>query len=236
MEPAGNMERNLLGADRAGQWPQVHAIGDEAIDTLLTLLEKVARENPPRDRRFRIIHSQVLRGPEVAARFAKLGIIAEVQPYHAVDDMRWMEARIGSRARWAYAFRTLHDAGVRLTFGSDWPGTNASWYPADPMRIIAAAVTRQTPEGLPAAGWHPEERLDLETALRAYTVNSAWAEGAEGEKGRLTPGRLADFVVLERNLFEIPPAGIKDVRVLLTVVGGRITHAATPLLSGAAGS
>lgn len=225
MEPAGNMQRNLLGADRAGLWPQVHAIGDEAIDTLLTLYEQVMEENPARERRYRIIHSQVLRGPEVARRYARNGIIAEVQPYHAIDDMRWMEERIGERSRWAYAFRTLHDAGVLLTFGSDWPGTNASWYTANPMQILYAALTRQTLDGEPAGGWYPEERLDLEVALRAYTANNAWAEGAEADKGRLRTGMLADFVMLDRNLFEIPPEAIKDVRVLLTVVGGRIVHA-----------
>jgi predicted amidohydrolase YtcJ len=226
MEPPGNMERNLFGADRAGLWPQVHAIGDEAIDTLLTLYEKVMRENPERERRYRIIHSQVLRGAHVAERYARLGIIAEVQPYHAIDDMRWMEERIGERSRWAYAFRTLHDAGVMLTFGSDWPGTNASWYTANPMQIIYAALTRQTLDDQPAGGWFPEERVDLETALRAYTVNNAWAAGEEAEKGRLAPGLLADFVVLERNLFEIPAEEIKDVRALLTVVGGRVVHEA----------
>ncbi|MFN2316734.1 MAG: amidohydrolase [Gemmatimonadales bacterium] len=224
MMPPGNMERNLAGADRAGLWPQVHAIGDEAIDTLLTLYEKVMRENPMRERRFRIIHSQVVRGAHVAERYAQLGIIAEVQPYHAIDDMRWMEERIGERSRWAYAFKTLHDAGVMLTFGSDWPGTNASWYTANPMQIIYAALTRQTLDGQPAGGWFPEERVDLETALRAYTVNNAWAAGEEGEKGRLMAGFLADFVILERDLFEITPEEVKDVRALLTVVGGRIVH------------
>ncbi|HUG27093.1 MAG TPA: amidohydrolase [Gemmatimonadales bacterium] len=224
MMPLGNMERNLAGADRAGLWPQVHAIGDEAIDTLLTLYEKVMRENPRRERRYRIIHSQVLRGAHVAERYAQLGIIAEVQPYHAIDDMRWMEERIGERSRWAYAFKTLHDAGVMLTFGSDWPGTNASWYPANPMAVIYAALTRQTLDGNPAGGWFPEERLDLETALRAYTANNAWAAGEEGEKGRLMAGFLADFVILERDLFEIAPEEIKDVRALMTVVGGRIVH------------
>ncbi|MGE0441529.1 MAG: amidohydrolase [Gemmatimonadales bacterium] len=228
MEPAGNMERNLFGADRAGLWPQVHAIGDEAIDTLLSLYGKVIAENPPRERRYRIIHSQVLRGESVAKRYAELGIIAEVQPYHAIDDMRWMEERIGERSRWAYAFKTLHDAGVMLTFGSDWPGTNASWYTADPMKIVYAAVTRQTLDGKPEGGWHPEQRLDLETSLKAYTANNAWAEGAEADKGRLTAGMLADFVILERDLFAIEPREIKDVRALLTVVGGRVTHAAAP--------
>ena len=228
MEPAGNMLRNLLGADRAGYTPQVHAIGDEAIDSLLTLYEQVMRENPPRERRFRIIHSQVLRNADVAKRYARLGIIAEVQPYHAIDDMRWMEARIGARSRWAYAFKTLHDAGVTLTFGSDWPGTNASWYTADPMKILYAAVTRQTLDGKPEGGWYPQERLDLETSLRAYTVNNAWAANEEAIKGALKAGMLADLVVLDHDLFAIAPERIKDTKALLTVVGGRVVHAVAP--------
>ncbi len=228
MEPAGNMLRNLDGADRAGLWPQVHAIGDEAIDSLLTLYEKVMRENPSRERRFRIIHSQVLRNGDVARRYARLGVIAEVQPYHAIDDMRWMEERIGARSRWAYAFKTLHDAGVMLTFGSDWPGTNASWYTADPMKILYAAVTRRTIDGKPEGGWFPQERLDLETSLRAYTANNAWAAGEEAVKGQLKVGMLADIAVLDQDLFRIAPDRIKDVKVLLTVVGGRVVHAAAP--------
>jgi predicted amidohydrolase YtcJ len=222
MEPGGTMLRNLLGADRTGHWPQVHAIGDEAIDTLLTLMEHVVERNGPGERRFRVIHTQVLRGPEVAERMARNGIIAEVQPYHAIDDMRWMEERIGERARWAYAFRTLHEAGVLLSFGSDWPGTNASWYTANPMHGIYAAVTRQTLDGLPEDGWFPEERIDLETALRAYTVHNAFAAGEEDRKGRLAPGLLADLVVMDRDLLRVTPAELRDARVLLTVVGGRV--------------
>lgn len=228
MQPEGNMLRNLRGADLAGLWPQVHAIGDEAIDTLLTMYETVIRENPERDRRYRIIHSRVLRAADVAQRYAKLGVIAEVQPYHAIDDMRWMEERIGTRSRWAYAFRTLHDAGVRMTFGSDWPGTNASWYTADPMKILYAAVTRRTLDGNPPEGWFPEERLDLETSLRAYTVENAWAAGEEHDKGRITVGMLADVVVLDQDLFAIAPEQLKNVKALLTLVGGRVVHAAAP--------
>jgi predicted amidohydrolase YtcJ len=204
MEPAGNMERLLFGLDSAGWWANVHAIGDQAIDTLLTTMEKVMAANGPRERRWRIIHSQVIRDAAVAQRYKRLGIIAEVQPYHAIDDMRWMEQRIGARAKWAYAFRTFHDAGVPLLFGSDWPGTNASWYTANPMTILYAAVTRQTLDGKPEGGWFPEQRLDLETSLRSYTVNNAWAEGEEGSKGSLSAGKLADLVVVDRDLFAIP--------------------------------
>jgi len=151
MSPEGNMERLLRLADAHGHQPQVHAIGDEAIDTLLDLYERVMRDHGPKrpghQRRWRVIHTQVIRGPHVAQRMARLGVIAEVQPYHCIDDMRWMEERIGERSRWAYAFKTLQDAGVMLSFGSDWPGTNASWYPASPVLGIYAAVTR------PRNGW-----------------------------------------------------------------------------------
>ncbi len=224
MEPAGNLYRLLLAADSAGYWPHVHAIGDEAIDTLLTLFERVVAVNGSRERRFRVIHTQVLRGSAVAERMARLGVIAEVQPYHAIDDMRWMEQRIGARSRWAYAFRTLQQAGVTLLFGSDWPGTNASWYPANPVLGIYAAVTRQTLDGAPTGGWYPDERVDVETALRAYTVNNAWAEGAEADKGRLAPGLLADLVVLDADPFRVPPAALKDLQAVLTVVDGRVVH------------
>jgi len=224
MEPAGNMERLLTGADAAGHVPQVHAIGDEAIDHLLDLFARLEEVNGAADRRLRMIHAQVLRGPEVADRMAAMGVIAEVQPYHTIDDMRWMEERIGERSRWAYAFRTLSDAGVTLSFGSDWPGTNASWYPASPVLGIYAAVTRQTLEGQPSEGWYPEERLDVETALRAYTTNNAWAAGEGSLKGSLEPGKLADLVVLSDDPFTLEPSRLKDVRVLLTMVGGDIVH------------
>jgi predicted amidohydrolase YtcJ len=191
-------------------------------------MEKVFATNGPKDRRWRIIHSQVIRNGDVAKRYRRLGVIAEVQPYHAIDDMRWMEERIGTRSRWAYAFRTFHDAGVMLLFGSDWPGTNASWYTANPMQVIYAAVTRQTLDGKPASGWFPEERLDLETSLRAYTVNNAWAEGEEASKGTLTVGKLADLVIIDRDLFAIPPTQIRHARVLLTMVAGRVVHSLPP--------
>jgi predicted amidohydrolase YtcJ len=222
-DPPG-MEALLLGADSSGHWPQVHAIGDRAIDTLLTMYERVMTVNGARDRRFRVIHAQVLRDSSVAQRMARLGVIAEVQPYHAIDDMRWMEERIGARARWAYAFATLQRAGVRLSFGSDWPGTNASWYPASAVLGIYAAVTRQTLGGEPAGGWFPEERVDLETALRAYTVNNAWAAGEESLKGRIAPGLLADLVVLDRDPFAVPATELKDLTVLYTIVGGSVVY------------
>jgi predicted amidohydrolase YtcJ len=228
MEPSGNMEKLLFGLDSAGWWANVHAIGDHAIDSVLTIMEKVMKTNGPKERRWRVIHSQVIRNAEVAKRYKQLGVVAEVQPYHAIDDMRFMEQRIGDRAKWAYAFKTFHDAGVPLLFGSDWPGTNASWYTASPMTILYAAVTRQTLDGKPAGGWFPEQRLDLETSLRSYTINNAWAEGEEKAKGSISVGKLADFVIIDRDLFAIPPTQLKDAKVLLTVVGGKPVYATAP--------
>jgi predicted amidohydrolase YtcJ len=221
--PDGNMRRLVFGADSAGFNPRVHAIGDESIDRILDIFEEVQEVNGPRPgRRFAIIHNQVIRGPETAQREAALGIIAEMQPYHTIDDMRWMEERIGERGRWAYAFKTLADAGVLLSFGSDWPGTNAAWYTSNPLQGMYAAVTRETMQGTPVGGWFPEEKIDAETALRAYTVNNAWVAGEEDYKGRIREGFLADLVVLEADPLTVPGRRLKDVRVMITMVDGKI--------------
>ena len=220
MAPPGNMEHLILSADSAGLTPQIHAIGDLAVDTLLDMYEMAMRINGERDRRFRMIHAQVVE-PDDFARFGALRVIAEVQPFHAIDDMRWMEDRIGPRAKGAYAFRSLKEGGALLVFGSDWPGTNASWYPADPLLGIYAAVTRQTVEGQPSGGWFPEERLSVQEALEAYTIAPAYAAFEEGWKGKLAPGYVADLAVLSHDLFAIPPNAIRDVRVLKTMVAGR---------------
>ncbi|UCF20226.1 MAG: amidohydrolase [Gemmatimonadota bacterium] len=228
LEPPG-MAELIRAADSVGLSPQVHAIGDLAVDTLLDWYEWAIESNGRRDRRFRMIHAQVVEQDDFQ-RFGELGIIAEVQPYHAIDDMRWMEQRIGrERARGAYAFRSLLEGGAILSFGSDWPGTNAAWYPAKPLLGIYAAVTRMTLDGEPDGGWFPEERIDVETAIRAYTLNNAFAAGEEEEKGSVRVGKLADFTVLDRDLTRISPQEIKDVRVLATIVGGRPVYAAAEL-------
>jgi predicted amidohydrolase YtcJ len=224
MNPPGNMERLLFIADSAGWWPMVHAIGDHAIDTLLAMYERVFRANGPKARRWRVIHTQVIRAADVAARMKRLGVIAEVQPFHAIDDMRWMEERIGKRSRWAYAFRTLDQARVPLSFGSDWPGTNAAWYTSNPIIGMYAATTRQTLEGKPPEGWFPEERVSLETALRAYTTVNAWAEGAEGRKGVVAPGALADLVVWDADPFASPLPALRDRKIVMTILGGTIVR------------
>lgn len=221
-----NLERLALKADAAGLQLTVHAIGDEANGYLLDMLERIIQKNGVRDRRFRLVHAQVMTDRDIA-RAGELNVIAEVQPYHVADDMRWMEERIGhDRSRGAYAFRSLWDAGVIVCFGTDSPGTNASRYYLNPMLGLYAAVTRKTLSGQPEGGWFPEQRLTIEEAIQAYTLNTAYASYEEDIKGSITSGKLADFVVLSDNLLTMDPDAIKDVTVLVTVVGGEIVYEA----------
>jgi predicted amidohydrolase YtcJ len=230
LQPPGIAEL-IRGADSVGLTPQVHAIGDLAVDTLLDWFEAAIERNGPGDHRFRMIHAQVVEEEDLE-RFGELGVIAEVQPYHAIDDMRWMEERIGhERCKGAYAFKSLQEGGAVLSFGSDWPGTNAAWYPAKPLLGIYAAVTRQTLDGEPAEGWFPEQRVDVETAIRAYTINNAYAAREEHIKGSIEVGKLADFTIVDNDLTAIAPGAIKDVRVLATIVGGRVVFADPGLAS-----
>lgn len=209
------------GADAAGLQVAVHAIGDRAIRLQLDVFERVAREHGPRDRRFRIEHAQHIAPPEFA-RFAALGVIASMQPYHAADDGRWAERVIGPvRSRGTYAFRSLRDAGATLAFGSDW-----SVAPPTPLEGIMYAVTRQTLDGAHPGGWQPQERITVEDALRAYTTGASRAGFTERSLGMLRPGMLADLVVLDRDLTAIPPETIGRARVRVTVVGGRVVYEA----------
>jgi predicted amidohydrolase YtcJ len=218
----GKFLRYMLDADAAGLQITVHAIGDEANHLLLNYLEELNRRNGRRDRRFRLVHAQVL-APADMARLGALGVVAEVQPFHLSDDMRWMEERIGAeRIRGAYAFRSIAAGGATLTFGSDWPGTSAAEYPINPMLALYAAVTRQTVTGEPRGGWFPGERVGIEQALRAYTIDSAWANFEEKERGSIETGKLADLAVLSKNLLVIAPEEILDTRVTHTIVGGRV--------------
>jgi predicted amidohydrolase YtcJ len=214
----------MLGADRAGLQLTVHAIGDEANHLLLNYLEEMSKQNGKRDRRFRLVHAQVL-APEDFKRLGRLGIVAEVQPFHLSDDMRWMEERIGAeRCKGAYAFRSLQAGGAVLSFGTDWPGTSASEYPINPMLGLYAAVTRQTISGEPAAGWFPSERISIEEAIRAYTYNTAYANFEEQIKGSVEVGKLADLTVLSKNLLRAPARELLKTEVIYTIVGGKIVY------------
>lgn len=202
-------------ADAAGLHIAIHAIGDRANDWLLDAYERVAEENGTRDRRFRIEHAQHL-SPDAIPRFAALGVIPSMQPYHAIDDGRWAEKRIGpERIKTTYAFRSLLDAGARLTFGSDWTVA-----PIDPILGIYAAVTRRTIDGANPDGWVPEQKISVAEAVHAYTAANAYAGFQEDCLGTLEAGKLADFVVLSADIFAIPPEDIESTRVLRTVVGG----------------
>ena len=208
------LHQRILDADSAGLQVAVHAIGDRANDWLLRTYAEAASTNGPRDRRFRIEHAQHLT-PEAIDRFAELEVIPSMQPYHAIDDGRWAERRIGDRIQTTYPFRSLLDAGASLTFGSDWFVA-----PLDPLLGIYAAVTRRTLDDATPDGWVPEQKITVEDALRAYTSANAHA-GFQTGQGVLRAGTLADFVVLSDDLFEIDPVAIRDVEVLRTVVGGR---------------
>jgi predicted amidohydrolase YtcJ len=221
--PVAELERLVREADAAGFQLAVHAIGDRANALVLDAFEKAAAVNPPRERRFRIEHAQVVR-PEDLARFKRLGVIASIQPSHCIDDMRWAERRIGKqRAREAYNFRSFTSAGIPVAFGTDW-----FVEPLDPRLGLYAAITRERPEGGPAGGWFPEEKLTLDDALDLYTRGSAYAEFAERDKGTLAPGMLADLAVFAADLFRIPPRHILTTPVDLTVVGGRVVFERVP--------
>ncbi|HKR10876.1 MAG TPA: amidohydrolase [Pyrinomonadaceae bacterium] len=214
----------MLDADRAGLQLTVHAIGDEANNVLLNYLEELNKQNGKRDRRFRLVHAQVL-APADFKRLGQLGVVAEVQPFHLSDDMRWMEERIGfERTKGAYAFKSIQASGAVLSFGTDWPGTSASEYPINPMLGLYAAVTRQTITGKPAEGWFPNERITIAEAIKAYTYNTAYANFEETAKGSIEVGKLADLTVLSNNLLQIAPREFLNTNVIYTIVNGKIVY------------
>ena len=220
----GNMEKmyGLINAGLdAGFVPNVHAIGTRGVAEMLDLYERLKNEGKDLTG-FRVIHAQVIR-PDDFPRFKALGVIAEVNPYHISDDMRWMEERIGhERCKGAYAFKSLLDNGTMLSFGSDWPGTSAAEYHMHPKYLIYAAVSRQTLNGMPEEGWFPEERISVEECLKAYTINNAYAAFEDDIRGSLVEGKLADITVFDRNLLEIPAAEILETEVLYTIIDGRV--------------
>jgi hypothetical protein len=217
MFPEGIMERRIMQADRAGLQVAIHAIGDKANHILLDIMEKAISQGGERDRRWRIEHAQHLL-PEDIERIAKLNIIASVQPYHAIDDGRWAEKKIGrERCQTTYAFQSLLEKGTALACGSDWAVA-----PLDPLTGIYAAVTRQTLDGRHPEGWFPEQKIPLEEAVKGYTWNGAYAEFSESIKGSVEAGKLADLVVLTQNIFSIPPEEIQNTKVQMTIVNGKI--------------
>ena len=219
MFPDGAMLERVRGADRAGLQVLIHAIGDRANDKILSIYEQVEKEDGARDRRFRIEHAQHLRAQDIP-RFARDKIIASMQPYHAIDDGRWAEKRIGpERAKTTYAFRSLIDSGATLAFGTDWTVA-----PLNPMLSIYAAVTRRTLDGKRPGGWVPEQKISVEEAVRAYTIGSAYAEFQENEKGMIAAAKLADLIILSRDIFKIDPNEIDQVKVVMTIMDGRVVY------------
>jgi len=207
---------NLVrSVDEAGFQVGIHAIGDGAVREVLDVFAALAEERPDPTRRWRIEHAQVVDSVDFA-RFQQLGVIASMQPSHCITDLHWAEERIGERSRHAYAWRTFLDRQVTLAFGTDWPVE-----PLNPMIGLYASVTRQDTLGFPEGGWYPEQRIRLGEAIRAYTYGSAFGVGAEGWSGTLQPGRVADFVILDRDIFNLPPEQILQTRVLETYVNGK---------------
>ncbi len=230
--PPGNLEKLIVQAIPTGLTPHIHAIGDKGNRIILDIYEKLLTQQNlvDRDHRWRVIHAQVVY-PDDFPRFGRLKLVAEINPYHVSDDMRWMEERIGrKRSEGAYAFRKLKDAGAVLVFGSDSPGTNAARYFLNPVYGLYAAVSRQTLTGEPKDGWFPDQRLTIEEAIEAYTKAPAWASFEEAIKGTLSPGKLADIAVFDTDLIAIGktnPAGLLNARATMTIVGGRVVYTRT---------
>jgi predicted amidohydrolase YtcJ len=223
MQPINDMRVRLMAADHAGLQLCMHAIGDAGISAILDLYGDVIRANGGRDRRLRIEHAQHI-APKDFDRFAAMNVIASVQPYHAIDDGRWAERRIGAdRIKTTYAFRTLIDKGVRLALGTDWTVA-----PLNPMLTLYAATTRATLDGKHPDGWVPEQKISITEAVRAYTSGSAFAEFQDAVKGTIVRGKVADLVILSDDVFSIPAARLKDVQVLTTVAGGKVVHQRRP--------
>lgn len=222
--PRERMRALVDQADRAGLSVCVHAIGDEANATLLDIFADVGKANGTRDRRFRIEHAQHLRAADIA-RFAEVGVVASMQPYHVADDGRWAEGRIGSeRCATSYAFRALLDRGAKLAFGSDW-----SVAPLSPMLGIDAAVNRRTIDGKHAGGWFPAQRISVAEAIAAYTLTSAYASHQDRDRGSVSLNKYADFAVLSRDILNPGERdAIANTDVVMTITGGKVVHDARP--------
>ena len=220
--PEDSLRSQIGRADSAGLQVVVHAIGEKANSLVLDIFDSVAKVHGPRDRRFRIEHAQHLR-PQEVQRMATQGVLASMQPYHVIDDGRWAGKRLGSRVSDSYVFRSLLNAKARLVFGSDWTVA-----PLDPILGLYAAVTRRTLDDKNPGGWLPAEKISLDEALRAYTVTNAYGVFAESTRGILKPGYRADLVLLDQDLFSIPPEAIETARIRATVAGGRVVYQSSP--------
>jgi len=219
MQPVSLMRDRMMRADAAGLQLCTHAIGDQGISMILDIYSEIQKAHGDADRRWRIEHAQHMAAKDFD-RFAQLKVIASVQPYHAIDDGRWAEGRIGhDRASRTYAFRTFLDRGVQLALGTDWDVA-----PLNPMLTIYAAVTRATLDGKNPNGWFPEQKLTVSEAVEAYTMGSAYAEFQDDVKGSITAGKLADLVILSDDIFSIDPTRIRDVKALKTIVGGKLVY------------
>ena len=222
-----NMEKMynyLTEAHRGGFTANVHAIGTRGVSLMLDTYERLQKDLGGSLEGFRVIHCQVVR-PEDMSRFKTLSVIAEVNPYHVSYDMRWMEERIGhERSKGAYAFRSLLANGATLVFASDWPGTNAAEYYSHPKYLLHAAVNRTTLNGAPAGGWFPEQKISLMEAMMAYTINGARATFDGEVKGSIKVGKLADLVMLDRNIFERPSEELLSMQIDMTMVDGKVVY------------
>jgi hypothetical protein len=215
----GNLEKWAIDADRNRLQLCVHAIGDKANAFILDLYEKIKDINSPWERRFRIEHAQHLRKEDIK-RFAEIGVIASVQPYHCIDDGVWAEKRIGpERITTTHPYKSLLKSGAVVAFGTDWPVA-----PLNPLYGIYAAVTRQTVDGKNPNGWIPEEKISVEDAIKCYTLNAAYASYEEKIKGSIEVGKLADLVLLSDDILNINPVSIKDIVVEMTVFNGEIVY------------
>ncbi len=214
----GRLKEWSFDADKNKLQLSIHAIGDNANYLMLNLFEEIIDVNPKWDRRFRIEHAQHVRFEDIL-RFAKLGIIASVQPYHCIDDGVWAEKRIGDRIKYTHPYKSFLDANVKTCFGSDWPVA-----PLNAIYGIYAATTRRTLDDNNPNGWIPEQKISVEDAIRCYTINNAYAAFEENIKGSIEVGKLADLVVLSDDIFSINPVKIKDVKVDMTVFDGKIIY------------
>ena len=223
LTPMKEIAQAVRKADRAGLAVAIHAIGDRANRELITTFEQVLnseRESTtaPPVAPHRIEHVQMIR-PDDVIRLGQLGVVASVQPIHAPDDMPMIEKSVGPRGRFAYPFRDMLEAGVTLAFGSDCPVANPN-----PMFGIHAAVTRQQRDDEPQGGWYPRQRLTVAEAVWGYTMGTALVAGREAELGSITPGKLADLIVLDRDIFAVEPMDIAQAQVVMTIFDGQVVH------------